>query len=118
MESAALTAPALQENPMAAASFETEKKRIFDGIMKELNNEAYDVRRAIQRHQKQMDAKGVKTPSFDKQCGTQTYDDLQDSIIVNWKLAQNEEIRAKEEEKRELKNSYLEVEIMNLRQEK
>ena len=47
MESATMNPPQISENPMAAASYETEKVKIFDGIMKDMRSEAEDVRRAI-----------------------------------------------------------------------
>ena len=47
MESAVLKAPTVEENLMANAAFETEKKKIFDDILKELNSEAEGVRRAV-----------------------------------------------------------------------
>ena len=85
MESATMNLPTIQDNPMASAAFETEKARIFDSILKDLNNEADEVRRAIDQHKKSMDAQGIKVPALEKNCGTQTFEDLYDAIIVNWK---------------------------------
>ena len=61
------------------------------------------------------DAKGITIPTFDKSCGTQTYDDLQDTIIVNWKLAQIEEYKVKEDAKASERYGYLESEIGKLK---
>ena len=50
METAALTAPTIEENLMANPAFESEKKKIFADLFKELNSEAEGVRRAVQKH--------------------------------------------------------------------
>ena len=50
METAALKAPTIEENLMANPAFETEKKKIFEDLFKELNTEAEGVRRAVQKH--------------------------------------------------------------------
>ena len=94
MESAIMNNPTVQDNPMVTPAFETEKGRIFDGIMKQMQNEAEDVRRAIQTHQKKLDTKGIKIPTFEKLCGTQTFDSLKDSVIVNWKYEQTQAAQA------------------------
>ena len=108
MEGATLKAPTVEDNPMAGAAFETEKKKIFDDLFKELNTEAESVRRAVQKHQQDIQSKGFKTPTAEKACGTITFADLENHIIVDYKQLHAEAMKKQAEMRNAAKTSFME----------